>query len=336
MTTGRAAGRPDQAERAALIARIVGVPDESWNGRVELRQLRYFVAVAEELHFGRAAARLQLAQPALSQSIIGLERAIGVQLLRRTTRTVELTAAGRVFLDECRRALLQVGTAVQSAQRAERGEAGLLRIGYVVSASYEILPPILVAFRRRHPGVGLQLMSRSATEQVTMVLHEELSVGFVREFQDTDELDSELLVDEPLVAVLPADHAAAHRSKARLSWLAEDSLLMFDRDRAPGMYDKVVSSCVDAGFTPRIVQQSSDVQSVLGLVAGGMGVTVVPASFRHLSIDGLVYRPLADVGTRIGLYAVWRKDGRTSVLDGFLDVAREHAGRVGRRASTSR
>ena len=323
-------GRLDAAERDALVARIVGVPDPAPTSRVELRHLRHFVAVAEELHFGRAAARLVLAQPALSQSIMALEKEIGVRLLERTTRTVTLTPAGRVFLDECRRVLQQVDLAVDRAREAERGQAGTLRIGYVVSASYEILPPILAEFRRISPAVTLRMMSRSTAELIALLADGELSIGFVREFQEHPDLEAELLSAEALVAVLPADHPAAERPSARLADLAAERFIMFDRGRAPGLYDKVVSSCVDADFTPDIVQQSSDVQSVLGLVAGGLGVTVVPASFRHLSIDGLAYRELDDVDTTVDLSAVWHRDRRTSVLDGFLDVARAVA-RAGRR-----
>lgn len=308
--------------------------DDAAIGRIELRHLRHFLAVAEELHFGRAATRLRIAQPALSQSVITLEKEVGVRLLERTTRTVRLTAAGRVFLDECRRVLSQVAQAVDGARQADRGEAGLLRIGYVVSASYELLPPLLLEYRRRSPAVALQLLGRSAAEQVEMLLSGDLSVGFVREFHEQPELESELLFDEKLLAVLPATHPEAQRSTTRLSRLAGDSFIMFDRRRAPGMYDKIVSSCVSSGFTPQIVQQDSDVQSVLGLVAGGLGVTVVPVSFRHLAIEGIAYRSLTDVSTTVGLSAVWNREQRTSVMEGFLDVAREVAS--GRRPRASR
>jgi DNA-binding transcriptional LysR family regulator len=315
-------------------SRIVGVSDDAAIGRIELRHLRHFVAVAEELHFGRAATRLRIAQPALSQSVIALEKGVGVRLLERTTRTVRLTAAGRVFLDESRRVLTQVAQAIDSARQAERGEAGLLRIGYVVSASYELLPPVLVEYRQRSPAVALHLMGRSAAEQVDMLVDGDLSIGFVRESSEHPDLDSELLFDEKLVAVLPTSHPGAERRSTRLSLLADDRFLLFDRSRAPGMYDKIVSSCVAAGFTPQIIQQDSDVQSVLGLVAGGLGVTIVPASFRHLAIEGLTYRPLTDVSTTVALSVVWNRRLRTSVMDGFLDVAREVA--AGRRPRASR
>jgi DNA-binding transcriptional LysR family regulator len=330
--TSHAPTRLGPAERKALVARIVGVTGNGSSSRIELRHLRHFVAVAEELHFGRAATRLRMAQPALSQSVITLEKAVGAQLLIRTTRTVTLTPAGRVFLDECRRVLAQVEHAIERVQQAERGEAGLLRIGYVVSASYELLPPILVEFRRRSPGVALQTLSRSTTELTDLLLDDDLSVGFVREPREHPELERERLFSEKLVAVLPADHPVSERSSARLAQLADEPFIMFDRNRAPGLYDKVVSSCIDAGFTPHIIPQSSDVQSVLGLVAGGLGVTVVPASFRHLTIDGLSYRKLTDVNTTVELFAVWRRDQHTSVLEGFLDVARD----VSRQATYSR
>jgi DNA-binding transcriptional LysR family regulator len=328
MTSGHGVGsrRLNPDERRALVARIVSVPDMS-SSRVELRHLRHFVAVAEELHFGRAATRLNLAQPALSQSVISLEKAVGAKLLERTTRTVVLTSAGRVFLDECRRVLTQVAHAVERAQEAERGEAGLLRIGYVASASYEILPPILVEYRKRSPGVALRTQSRSTSELTGLLLDGDLSMAFIREFQEQPELDSQVLFDEELVAVLPSDHPAARASTARLADLAAEPFILFDRARAPGLYDKLVSSCVEADFAPDIVQQSSDVQSVLGLVAGGLGVTIVPSSFRHLSIDGLTYRSLSDVDTTVTLSAVWPRNQRTSVLDGFIEVAVEVAAR---------
>lgn len=320
------AGSPDRAERDAPAARIGGVP-ERLESRVELRHLRHFVAVAEELHFGRAATRLRLAQPALSQSIMALEKEIGARLFDRTTRTVALTPAGRVLLDESRRTLEQAGHAVELTRQADRGEAGHLRVGYVASASYEILPPVLLEFRRRSPGVTLQLLSRSTAELADLLLAGDLSVGFLREPREHPDLESRHLVAERLVAVLPAGHPEAQRTATRLARLAAEPFIVFDRARAPGLFDTVVSSCVEAGFTPDIAQHSSDVQSILGLVAGGLGVTIVPESFRHLSVDGLVYRPLADVDTTVDLSAVWRRDRRTSVLDGFLDVAADVAGR---------
>lgn len=290
---------------------------------VELRHLRYFVAVAEELHFGRAARRLGIAQPPLSQQIRQLEREVGVELFLRARRRVALTEAGRVFLREARDLLQRAAAAITAAQRAARGETGTLAVGIVPSATYGPGPRIFRAFRARHPDVALTLTVMSTGAQVGALRAGHLDVGLARPPFGDETLVAEPLREEPVVAALPAGHPLAARRALPLRTLRGEPFVLFPRDRRPGWYDLVLGLCRDAGFHPVVAAEAPELATAMALVASGMGVTLVPASVQDLRRTGVAYRPLGPPAPRTTLLALRRPDDPLPVVERFLAVARE-------------
>ena len=290
---------------------------------MELRHLRYFVAVAEELHFGRAAARLGIAQPPLSQQIRQLEREIGVDLFVRARR-VALTEPGRVLLVEARAILQRVAAATLAAQRAQRGETGALAVGVVASATYGVVPRIFRTFRARHPDVALTLAVMRSAEQAAALRAGQIQLGLARPPFGDETLRSETLLEEPVVVALPAGHRLATRHALRLRALADEPFVLFPRDRRPGWSDFVRGLCRAAGFEPRIGEEATELATAMTLVASGVGVTLVPASVRELRRTGIDYRPIASPAPRTKLVALHRPESDVlPVVERFLSVTRE-------------
>jgi DNA-binding transcriptional LysR family regulator len=290
---------------------------------MELRHLRYFVTVAEELHFGRAAERLFIAQPPLSQQIQQLERELGVELLARTSRRVRLTAAGQAFLPEARQILARVETAALTAQRAARGATGTLSIGFVASATYDVLPDVLRRFRVQYPDVELLLSELNAAEQAQALRDKAINIGFARPAISEVGWAVESVVQEPFVAALPAQHSLAVSKEAvPLAQLAVEPFISFPPDPKPSYADLVQALCAWAGFVPRVAQEVREMQTALSLVAAGLGIALVPASVQNLRRRGVVYRPLTDVSATTELSVVYRADDLSSVLQVFLEVIR--------------
>jgi DNA-binding transcriptional LysR family regulator len=290
---------------------------------MELRHLRYFLAVAEELHFGRAAVRLGIAQPPLSQQIRQLEQELGVTLFHRTKRRVEITPAGQAFADEVRQVFAQTERAVSTAQRAGRGEIGQLDIGFAPSADLDILPRVLRVWNARFPAVQVDLHPFLPGAQAEALREGRIHIGFVRLPLEERGLVVETIQREPLLAVLPAGHPLARRARVRLAELAGERLIMFPRRMAPGYYDLLISACRDAGFTPRVLQEPGSIQTNLGLVSARLGVTLMPASIRNLRRAGVIYRPLGSPAPRVELAVAYRREERSAVLPAFLEVLHE-------------
>ena len=291
---------------------------------MELRLLRYFTVVAEELHFSRAAARLNMAQPPLSQQIRRLEEELGVQLLARSKRHVELTEPGRLFLDSAREILAQVDRAVTEVQRAARGEVGHITIGLVSSASYEdILPRVLRAYRERHPSVAITLQEMSSGEQLAALREGRIQVGFLRPPIQGLGITTLTVLREPLVAVLPAEHPLAARRRIALSALANDPFIMIPPSHGLGILDLVMGACLKAGFVPRIAQEAKEIQTVVGFVAAGFGVSLLPETVRRLTHSGVVYVPLAAPRVLIEIAAAHRSGDASPLLRAFLAILRE-------------
>jgi DNA-binding transcriptional LysR family regulator len=289
---------------------------------MELRHLVYFVTIAEERHFGRAAARLQMTQPPLSQQIRQLEEELGVKLFARNSRRVELTAAGEVFFAEARKALAQVERAADAARRAGRGELGRLRVGFVGSATYDILPEVLRAYRARHPGVDVALQELSTPAQEEALLAGGIDVGFVRPPLSSPDLALEVLDEAPCVLAVPASHPLACESRVTLANLAGVPFVMLARSTWAGLYDEVLGLCRAAGFSPHIQQEAKEFQTVIGLVAGGLGVAVVPASARNLHARDVVYKEVDGPMPQARMGLAWRRDDASPALAAFLEVAR--------------
>ncbi len=290
---------------------------------VSSRLLRQFVAVAEELHYGRAAARLHMAQPPLSQSIKRLESLVGVQLLNRSRHAVELTAAGQVFLAEARDLLAREAKAVEAARRAAEGVAGRVTIGFVGSISYELLPRILLGFRARFPGFDIDLVEQTSTEQIDGLLAGRLDVGLLRPpVNNAADLQMRVIHRERFVAVLPRGHRLARARAVRLAQLADESFMTFPADRIPGLHSKFLLACADAGFSPRTVLQAWQMPSMVSLVAAGFGVALLPAQACSLPHPGVVYKPIGDDSGHLALEiaACWHPANRSAGARNLLSL----------------
>src|ERR1700733_8777503 len=292
---------------------------------MELRQLRYFVAVAEELHFRRAAARLHISQPPLSQQIARLEEERGCRLLSRPRRRVELTAAGEAFLRDARSMLDELDVAVATVRRIGTGQAGLLRVNFVGSSLLSLVPGIIQSFRRGRPDVEIELRERSTLEQLRALAGGLLDVGLVRPPIDADEaLVAEVVMRERTVAAIPSEHALAKRTRISLRSLAAEPLVLFPREQAPGFHDLLTGRLAATGTVPRVVQDAPETITIIGLVAAGIGVSPVPASVANLALPGVVYRPLAGAPDT-ELVIVHRADDDSPLAHAFVTAALEQS-----------
>ncbi|TDW60880.1 LysR family transcriptional regulator [Kribbella pratensis] len=295
---------------------------------MELRQLRSFVVVAEEMNVGRAATRLHLTQPSLSRQIAALERDLGVELFARVKRRFVLTAAGATFLAEAQDLLRRSEEAVRAAQRTQRGELGTLRLRFVQSATFEPLPQILGAFRRAYPEVVLDLESWTTLRQTEALRDGRIDVGLLRPTAPADAtavvrlapgLASRVVAEDSLVAVLPARHRLARRKRLRLAELADEPFVFYSRPSGPIVHDTIIGFCRAAGFTPRI-QQAADVQTIVALVAAGLGVSLLISPTPPTNPDAVVYRELSDDLPPWPLSVAWSPDNRSPVLERFLEL----------------
>jgi DNA-binding transcriptional LysR family regulator len=287
---------------------------------MDFRRLRYFLAVAQAGSVSRAALRLGIAQPPLSQQIRRLEAELGVRLFERLSRGVQLTVAGRALLDEGVGVLARAERASEVARRAGRGETGRLRIGFVGTAAYSVLGRIIRSFRTRRPGVELLLYELTSVDQVRALRDGRIDVGFVRPPVDAAELQVRTVTREPLVVALPRGHPLTRRRRLSLRALAGEAFVMSPRELGPGFYDRIVALCRRAGFSPTVSQQAIQMQTIAGLVAAGIGVSVVPLCVSQLRIQGTEFRPLQDAGAWVEIAALWRDDDPSPVLASFLDV----------------
>lgn len=279
------------------------------------------MAVAEELHFRRAAARLHISQPPLSAQIAALEEELGVRLLERTRRRVELTAAGEAFLRDARATLAELDVAVSTARAIDAGQEAVLRVGFVGSALLSIVPATVQRFRRSRPGVEVELRERSTAEALRAVGTGLIDVGLVRPPIPTDaSLHTELVMREHTVAALPAEHPLTRLRRVPLRRLAAEPLVLFPRRQAPGYHDLLIGRLAATGADPRVAQYAPEMMTIIGLVAAGIGVSPVPASVAHLALDGVAYRPLSGAPDT-ELVAVTRAAEHSPPVRAFLDEA---------------
>ncbi|KVO49130.1 LysR family transcriptional regulator [Burkholderia ubonensis] len=297
----------------------------------DLRQWRYFVTVAEERHFGRAAARLSMTQPPLSQAIRALEDLLGVALFVRTKRSVALTAVGAALLPDVRKLLEAADALPPRAQSLARGETGSLALAFVSTADYGLLPSLLRAFGARYPQVRLQLAEATSDVQIEELAAGRIDAGLIIPPvppRHAAELSYLPVVREPLVLAMPAAAAPADAPEdapVRLADVAALPLVIFPRRLAPGFYDIITGCYGAAGATPRIGQEAIQMQTIVSLVSAGMGVALVPQSLRNLRRTGVVYRPLADGAPVVETGLVWRTGDVSPVLAGFIDIVRARA-----------
>ncbi|ESA33369.1 family transcriptional regulator [Leptolyngbya sp. Heron Island J] len=290
---------------------------------MKLHAFQYFVTLAEELHFGRAAARLQITQPALSRQIHRLEAEMGVTLLYRTKRTVELTEAGTAFLVEVRKALQQLDAAVQLAQRIDRGEVGSLRIAFTPSSMHTVLPDILRNFRDRYPDVKLAMSEICTLDQVNGLRKETIDIGFLHPPLEASFLNLYPLQGERLLIALPEGHALARQHQLSLKSLAAEPFIVHPRHEGPVLYDQFLALCRKAGFEPNIVYRDSKHQTRVGLVAAGTGITYVPESLQKVGLSGVSYCSLVDDFLELQLAVAWRRQQVSPVIEEFLEVVEQ-------------
>lgn len=288
---------------------------------IELRQLSYFVAVAEELHFGRAANKLNMTQPPLSQAIQGLEAQLGAQLFTRTTRRIELSAAGLALLPEAKRLLQQALTLPELAQAAAQGKTGELALAFISVADYSILPPALRQFTSAYPQVNIRLREATSDLQYELLAQSEIDLGFLIP-PIPDHLQQVLayrkLSSEALMMAIP-ESEAQRKARTNLATYKDLPLILFPRKIAPALHDTILACFRDAGLTPRISQEAIQMQTIIALVSANLGMALVPASMSKLKRDGVVYLPLTTTPAQLEIGVAWRKDNASPVLHAFLN-----------------
>jgi DNA-binding transcriptional LysR family regulator len=302
---------------------------------MELRHLRYFIAVAEEKHVTRAAERLGMQQPPLSQQIRALERELDVQLFRRKPRGVELTDAGLALLTDARAILSHIDHAFAATKRTARGEQGRIAVGFTSSAPFHpFVPRIIRTYREAFPLVSLTLEEGGTMELIDDLRNERIDAAFVRTaIADQEGLVVDPLLQEAMVLALPRAHLLARRTNkgVPLKALADETFIVYRRHSGPGLYDAILSACNAAGFSPRVGQEAPRIVSTLNLVAAGLGVSLVPESLQRMRMDGVAFRRVAGVAQpKAPLYLASRRGETSAAVRRFLELVK----RPGRNADT--
>lgn len=292
---------------------------------MELRHLRYFVAVAEQLSFGRAAARLHISQPPLSRQIRALEEELGTPLFVRTKRSVALTPAGAGLLPEARRLLRAADALKEGARHIAAGDVGALALGFIAVAAYSVLPELAPEFRRRHPGVKLALQEGTSDTLLAALKQGEIDVGLVLPPVDDESLRYVPLFHDTLVAALPAGRRPGGGGSISLKSLAQEPFVLFPRKVGSGLYDLIVAFCRRTGFSPRIEQEAIQMQTIVSLVAAGMGVALVPASLQTMRRAGVAYRALVERSPAVEIGLAWRATDRAPAVQAFVALAQSLA-----------
>ena len=288
---------------------------------IEIRHIRYLVAIAEEQNFTNAARRLHLAQPGLSHHISELERQIGAQLVDRSRRPVSLTPAGEALVEEGRRVLIAFDEAIEHAQRIARGDVGRMRLGSVPSASFDILPRLLRAYRDRYPDVNLVVREMTTPGQVDALRRGEIDVGMIRIPYDIGDLATHLIREEGIGLLLPTSHPLTKYDQVPLIALDGHPMVLFPAGPQPTRARSFIPRlCRDAGFEPNIVQEAMDSAMAISFVAAGTGVTLVPESMQGIVRQGVVYRPIAPPTPTLALVAIHRPGDLSPTVGGLLEV----------------
>lgn len=286
---------------------------------MDLRHLRYFIAVAEELNIGRAAARLHISQPPLTRQIQQLEEELGARLFNRTPRGVELTEAGQLFLEEARNIRSVVEQATERTQRAGQGKLGRLDVAIFGSAILDAIPKVLLAFRSNYPEVKVVLHTMTKAEQIEALRQRRISVGFNRMLAPQDDIDVQPVMVERLLLAVPTSNPLAQRESIPFRELEGQPMVLFPTGARPNFMDKVIGLCTDSGFDPHISQEVGDAVTGVALVAAGFGVCLVPESATTLKLPGVVYRPLTDTpaGSSVDLCCIYRRDDTSPIVAAF-------------------
>jgi len=287
---------------------------------MELRHIRYFVAVAEELHFGRAASRLNISQPPLSQQIQSLEYELGTKLFFRTKRVVTLTKSGELLLGESYKLLEQAKRIKRIAKRAEAGEIGEIQIGIITSACFEVLPNILDLLRRKHPKVGFSVKEYDTADALPALIDGVLDIGLVRVDRVTSPLKGIPLKEDYLVVALPERHKLSSKDKINITEIKNETFVMFAREVSPLFYDSIMSALNQAGFTPELLHKTNSIQTQTAFVASGLGVALVPSTTKRQNIPGIVYKDLNEYIPLTDISLVWNAQSTSNLTKGIINT----------------
>ncbi len=292
------------------------------NQNIELRHLKYFLAVAEELNFGRAAERLNITQPSLSRQIQNLEKELDTILFERNQRQIRLTTPGQIFLTEVEQILARFDQGIRVLERASRGEIGQLTVGFQGSSVYDVIPLSIKAFRDRFPGVEVIMQPMETSLQVIAIAENNLDVGFVIPPITDANLQVEILLQEPLVLALPENHPLAVESEISITALANEPLILASRDRGCGLHEQIFDVYQTAGLRPNVVCAAREMQVMLGFVAAGIGISLLPSHVKNFQRTGVIYRQLIPEAPIAGLGIAWKSNNPTPVLSAFLEIIR--------------
>lgn len=292
------------------------------NENIELRHLRYFLAVAEELNFGRAAERLNITQPSLSRQIQNLEKELGLILFERKQRQIRLTAPGQILLAEVEQIMIRFDQGMRVVKRASRGEVGQLTVGFQGSSVYDVIPISIKAFRDRFPDVEVIMQPMETSEQVIAIAENNLDVGFVIPPTTDANLEVEILLEEPLVLALPENHPLAAQSEIHITALANEPLILASRDRGCGLHEQIFEIYQRVSLRPNVVCAAREMQVMLGFVAAGMGISLLPSHVKNFQRTGVIYRKLTPEAPIAGLGIAWKSNNSTPVLSAFLEIVR--------------
>lgn len=284
----------------------------------EFRRLKHFIAVAEELHVGRAAVRLHMSQPPLSRSIHQLEESLGVELFVRTPQGVELTNEGEVFLKEARKILQMVERACEYTTQAKRGEIGRLVIGYYGSAIFNVLPRLMATFKSCYPSAELSIHNMNKGEQIQALRDHRIHVGFIRYVGNEPDIVTKTVVRESIQVALPENHPLAEADSIAIGQLEKEPIVVFPHSPRPSFADQVIAVCRKAGFVPNVAQEADDAVTSIALVSAGFGISLVPRSVSNLRVPGVIYKPLTPDTLMSDLSCIYLADRRVPVLDAFL------------------
>ena len=291
---------------------------------MELRHLRYFVTLAKELHFGRAANALHISQPPLSMQIRDLEKEVGVELFSRTKRSVSLTQAGGAFLHEAKNILSRVDHAKTVAVQAARGEVGNLVIGFISVADYNLLPSVLREFRREYPLVSLNLREATTDIQVVDLINGVIDVGFILPPINSASIETRAVLKEPLIVALPEKHLLAKSGKkVSIKNLIDVPFIMTPRQHAPGLYDDILLLCKRHGFAPAIAQEAIQMQTIVSLVSAEMGIALIPKSIENLKRPGVVYREIIEPSPLSEIHIAWNALNDSPAARLFIEIVKE-------------
>lgn len=292
---------------------------------MEFRHLRYFLVLAEELHFSRAAQRLAMSQPPLSLNIQQLEASVGARLFERNSKGVRLTPAGEALVPRARALLEQAREAARHARDVERGLEGRLQLGFVGAMLYRGLPQLLQRFQASHPRLRVVLRELNSQDQLIELAHGQLDVGFVHNTRLPGDFSQLLFAREPFVCCLPSGHALARKRRIDLATLQDEPFVLFARSVSPDYHERVLSVCAAAGFYPEVRHEVRHWLSVVSLVSQGLGVALVPASLKRAQLDGAVCVPLMDASAESHAYCIWRETQANAARSAFVAAVREAA-----------